>query len=96
MATPIDGLEEAFLAFAVPQELLFDQMNAVITRDTLAYSRTFLNDADLGQHRRQWLRRARERRRVPRDSGFEARRHDDTTTPRHEDTKTRWREDTTA
>ncbi len=30
MATPIDGLEEAFLAFGVPQELLFDQMNAVL------------------------------------------------------------------
>ncbi|MCC7180411.1 MAG: transposase [Acidobacteria bacterium] len=34
MPTLIDGLEEAFLAFGgVPQELLFDQMKAVITRD---------------------------------------------------------------
>ena len=34
MATLIDGLEDAFLYFGgVPQELLFDQMKAVITRD---------------------------------------------------------------
>jgi len=34
MATLVDGLEEAFLYFGgVPQELLFDQMKAVITRD---------------------------------------------------------------
>ena len=34
MATLIDGLEDAFLTFGgVPQELLFDQMKAVITRD---------------------------------------------------------------
>lgn len=34
MATLIDGLEEAFRSFGgVPQELLFDQMKAVITRD---------------------------------------------------------------
>ena len=34
MATLYDGLEEAFLYFGgVPQELLFDQMKAVITRD---------------------------------------------------------------
>ena len=34
MATLIEGLEEAFLSFGgVPQELLFDQMKAVITRD---------------------------------------------------------------
>jgi len=34
MATLIDGIEEAFLYFGgVPQELLFDQMKAVITRD---------------------------------------------------------------
>jgi hypothetical protein len=34
MATVIDGLEEAFISFGgVPQELLFDQMKAVITRD---------------------------------------------------------------
>ena len=34
MRTLIDGLEEAFRAFGgVPQELLFDQMKAVITRD---------------------------------------------------------------
>ncbi len=33
-ATLTDGLEEAFLSFGgVPQELLFDQMKAVITRD---------------------------------------------------------------
>src|SRR5215471_1432897 len=34
MATLIDGLEDAFQSFGgVPQELLFDQMKAVITRD---------------------------------------------------------------
>ena len=34
MATLMDGLEEVFVAFGgVPQELLFDQMKAVITRD---------------------------------------------------------------
>lgn len=34
MPTLVDGLEEAFLSFGgVPQELLFDQMKAVITRD---------------------------------------------------------------
>lgn len=34
MATLMDGIEEAFLYFGgVPQELLFDQMKAVITRD---------------------------------------------------------------
>ena len=34
MATLIDGLEDAFLYFGgVPQELLFDQMKTVITRD---------------------------------------------------------------
>ena len=34
MATLMDGLEEAFASFGgVPQELLFDQMKAVITRD---------------------------------------------------------------
>src|SRR4029453_13411382 len=34
MATLIDGVEEALVAFGgVPRELLFDQMKAVITRD---------------------------------------------------------------
>jgi transposase len=34
LRTLVDGLEEAFLYFGgVPQELLFDQMKAVITRD---------------------------------------------------------------
>jgi hypothetical protein len=34
MPTLIDGLEDVFLYFGgVPQELLFDQMKAVITRD---------------------------------------------------------------
>ncbi len=104
MRTVFEGLEEAFRAFGgVPQELLFDQMKAVITRDlrlqdgalvhnleflrfahhwgftpracrpyraqtkgkverpvrylrdNFAYGRTFLNDADLDQQRRQWL-----------------------------------------
>ena len=104
MRTLIDGLEDAFRAFGgVPQELLFDQMKAVITRDlrlqggalvhnleflrfahhwgftpracrpyraqtkgkverpvrylrdNFVYGRTFLNDADLDQQRRQWL-----------------------------------------
>jgi transposase len=104
MRTLIAGLEEAFHAFGgVPQELLFDQMKAVITRDlrleggalvrnleflrfahhwsftpracrpyraqtkgkverpvrylrdNFVYGRTFVNDADLDQQRRQWL-----------------------------------------
>src|SRR5919106_679245 len=104
MRTLIDGLEDAFRYFGgVPQELLFDQMKAVITRDlrlqggalvrnleflrfahhwsftprvcrpyraqtkgkverpvrylrdNFVYGRTFANDADLDQRRRQWL-----------------------------------------
>jgi hypothetical protein len=104
MRTLIDGLEEAFRSFGgVPQELLFDQMKAVITRDlrlqggalirnleflrfaghwsftpracrpyraqtkgkverpvrylrdNFVYGRTFANDGDLDQQRRQWL-----------------------------------------
>jgi hypothetical protein len=104
MRTLIDGLEDAFRYFdGVPQELLFDQMKAVITRDlrlqggapvrnleflrfahhrsftpracrphraqtkgkverpvrylrdNFAYGRTFANDADLDQQRREWL-----------------------------------------
>src|SRR3982751_5794411 len=104
MATLMDGLEGAFDYFGgVPQELLFDQMKAVITRDlrlqggalvrnleflrfahhwsftpracrpyraqtkgkverpvrylrdNFVYGRTFANDADLDQQRRQWL-----------------------------------------
>lgn len=102
MRTLIDGLEDAFRSFGgVPQELLFDQMKAVITRDlrlqggalvrnleflrfahhwsftpracrpyraqtkgkverpvrylrdNFVYGRTFANDADLDQQRRQ-------------------------------------------
>lgn len=104
MQTLIDGLEDAFRYFGgVPQELLFDQMKAVITRDlrlqggalvrnleflrfahhwsftpracrpyraqtkgkverpvrylrdNFVYGRTFGNDGDLDQQRRQWL-----------------------------------------
>jgi transposase len=104
MRTLIDGLEDAFRYFGgVPQELLFDQMKAVITRDlrlqggalvrnleflrfahhwsftpracrpyraqtkgkverpvrylrgNFVYGRTFANDGDLDQQRRQWL-----------------------------------------
>jgi transposase len=104
MRTLIDGLEDAFRSFGgVPQELLFDQMKTVITRDlrlqggalvrnleflrfahhwsftpracrpyraqtkgkverpvrylrgNFVYGRTFANDADLDQQRRQWL-----------------------------------------
>ena len=104
MRTLIDGLEDAFrYCGGVPQELLFDQMKAVITRDlrlqggalvrnleflrfahhwsftpracrpyraqtkgkverpvrylrdNFVYGRTFANDADLDQQRRQWL-----------------------------------------
>jgi len=104
MRTLIEGLEDAFRYFGgVPQELLFDQMKAVITRDlrlqggalvrnleflrvahhwsftpracrpyraqtkgkverpvrylrdNFVYGRTFANDADLDQQRRQWL-----------------------------------------
>jgi transposase len=106
MRTLIDGVEAAFRYFdGVPQELLFDQMKAVITRDlrleggalvrnpeflrfaqhwgftpracrpyraqtkgkverpvrylraNFGYGRTFLNDADLDQQRRDWLDR---------------------------------------
>ena len=130
MRTLIDGLEEAFRSFGgVPQELLFDQMKAVITRDlrlqggalvrnleflrfahhwsftpracrpyraqtkgkverpvrylrdNFVYGRTFLNDADLDQQRRQWLddvanvrvhgtTRERPRERFDRDEGL--------------------------
>ena len=104
LRTLIDGLEDAFRSFGgVPQEVLFDQMKAVITRDlrlqggalvrnleflrfahhwsftpracrpyraqtkgkverpvrylrdNFVYGRTFANDADLDQQRRQWL-----------------------------------------
>jgi transposase len=104
MRTLMEGLEDAFHAFGgVPQELLFDQMKSVITRDlrlqggalvrnleflrfahhwsftpracrpyraqtkdkverpvrylrdNFVYGRTFVNDADLDQQRRQWL-----------------------------------------
>jgi hypothetical protein len=104
MRTLIDGLEDAFRYFGGgPQELLFDQMKAVITRDlrlqggalvrnleflrvahhwsftpracrpyraqtkgkverpvrylrdNFVYGRSFANDADLDQQRRQWL-----------------------------------------
>ena len=104
MRTLVSGLEDAFRYFGgVPQELLFDQMKAVITRDlrleggalihnleflrfaahwsftpracrpnraqtkgkverpvrylrdNFVYGRTFVNDADLDQQRRQWL-----------------------------------------
>src|SRR6478752_1288815 len=70
MRTLIDGLEDAFRSFGgVPQELLFDQMKAVITRDlrlqggalvrnlddNFVYGRAFANDADLDQQRRHWL-----------------------------------------
>ena len=104
MRTLIEGVEDAFrYCGGVPQELLFDQMKAVITRDlrleggalvrnleflrfahhwsftpracrpyraqtkskverpvrylrdNFVYGRTFANDADLDQQRRQWL-----------------------------------------
>ena len=55
MATLFDGLEEAFLAFGgVPQELLFDQMKAVITRDLRLEGGALVRNAEFLRFARHW------------------------------------------
>jgi transposase len=55
MATLIDGLEDAFLAFGgVPQELLFDQMKAVITRDLRLEGGALIRNAEFLRFARHW------------------------------------------
>jgi hypothetical protein len=55
MATLIDGLEEAFLYFGgVPQELLFDQMKAVITRDLRLEGGSLVHNAEFLRFARHW------------------------------------------
>jgi len=55
MRTLIDGLEDAFLAFGgVPQELLFDQMKAVITRDLRLEGGALIRNAEFLRFARHW------------------------------------------
>lgn len=55
MATLIDGLEDAFVAFGgVPQELLFDQMKAVITRDLRLEGGTLVRNAEFLRFAHHW------------------------------------------
>ena len=55
MATLIDGLEDAFGFFGgVPQELLFDQMKAVITRDLRLEGGALVHDGEFLQFARHW------------------------------------------
>ena len=55
MATLIDGLEDAFLAFGgVPQELLFDQMKAVITRDLRVEGGALIRNAEFLRFAHHW------------------------------------------
>ena len=55
MPTLIDGLEEAFLYFGgVPQELLFDQMKAVITRDLRLEGGALVRNAEFLRFARHW------------------------------------------
>jgi transposase len=55
MATLIDGLEEAFLSFGgVPQELLFDQMKAVITRDLRLEGGALIRNAEFLRFAHHW------------------------------------------
>jgi hypothetical protein len=55
MATLIDGLEEAFGYFGgVPQELLFDQMKAVITRDLRLEGGALVRNAEFLRFARHW------------------------------------------
>lgn len=55
MATLIDGLEEAFRYFGgVPQELLFDQMKAVITRDLRLEGGALVRNAEFLRFARHW------------------------------------------
>jgi transposase len=55
MATLIDGLEEAFGCFGgVPQELLFDQMKAVITRDLRLEGGALVHNGEFLRFARHW------------------------------------------
>ena len=55
MRTLVSGLEEAFLAFGgVPQELLFDQMKAVITRDLRLEGGALVRNAEFLRFARHW------------------------------------------
>jgi len=55
MATLIDGLEDAFLGFGgVPQELLFDQMKAVITRDLRLEGGALVHNGEFLRFARHW------------------------------------------
>ncbi len=55
MATLIDGLEEAFVFFGgVPQELLFDQMKAVITRDLRLEGGALVHNGEFLRFARHW------------------------------------------
>ncbi len=55
MRTLIDGLEDAFRTFGgVPQELLFDQMKAVITRDLRLEGGALVRNAEFLRFARHW------------------------------------------
>ena len=55
MPTLIDGLEDAFVYFGgVPQELLFDQMKAVITRDLRLEGGALIRNAEFLRFARHW------------------------------------------
>jgi transposase len=55
MATLIDGLEDAFVSFGgVPQELLFDQMKAVITRDLRLEGGALVRNAEFLRFAHHW------------------------------------------
>jgi transposase len=55
MPTLIDGLEEAFRYFGgVPQELLFDQMKAVITRDLRLEGGALVRNGEFLRFARHW------------------------------------------
>ena len=55
MRTLQSGIEEAFLAFGgVPQELLFDQMKAVITRDLRLEGGALVRNAEFLRFARHW------------------------------------------
>ena len=55
MVTLIDGLEDAFVYFGgVPQELLFDQMKAVITRDLRLEGGALVRNAEFLRFAHHW------------------------------------------
>jgi len=55
MRTLIEGLEDAFRDFGgVPQELLFDQMNAVITRDLRLQGGALLRNLEFLRFAHHW------------------------------------------